>query len=115
MEKEGLKRSLALLEARNVTLDSIVTDCHPQIQKFLREAKITHYYDVWHMEKGIFPQCFHGKERKCQAMKRPVPILKVCVGQLQACNTIFAYPTHYFLLLLLFSLSLSLTGVVFSL
>ena len=53
MEKEGLKRSLALLEARSVTLDSIVTDRHPQIQKFLREANITHYYDVWHMEKGI--------------------------------------------------------------
>ena len=53
MEKEGLKRSLALLEARSVTLDSIVTDRHPQIQKFLREANITHYYDVLHMEKGI--------------------------------------------------------------
>lgn len=53
MEKEGLKRSLALLEARGVALDSIVTDRHPQIQKFLREAKVTQYYDVWHMEKGI--------------------------------------------------------------
>ena len=53
MEKEGLKRSLALLEERGVTLDSIVTDRHPQIQKFLREANVTQYYDVWHMEKGI--------------------------------------------------------------
>lgn len=53
MEKEGLKRSLALLEARGVALDSIVTDRHPQIQKFLREAKVTQYYDVWHIEKGI--------------------------------------------------------------
>ncbi|XP_036964597.1 uncharacterized protein LOC119025295 isoform X2 [Acanthopagrus latus] len=51
MEKEGLKRSLALLEARGVALDSIVTDRHPQIQKFLREAKVTQYYDVWHIEK----------------------------------------------------------------
>ncbi|KAM9341225.1 uncharacterized protein ABDE67_014898 [Symphorus nematophorus] len=53
MEKEGLKRSLALLDARGVTLDCIITDRHPQIQKFLREANITHYYDVWHLEKGI--------------------------------------------------------------
>ncbi|KAG7479568.1 hypothetical protein JOB18_028925 [Solea senegalensis] len=53
MEKEGLKRSLALLEERGVTMESIVTDRHPQIQKFLRESNITHYYDVWHMEKGL--------------------------------------------------------------
>lgn len=54
MEKEGLKRSLALLSARGVTLECIVTDRHPQIQKFLRENNITQFYDVWHMEKGIF-------------------------------------------------------------
>ncbi|CAM4732982.1 unnamed protein product [Leuciscus chuanchicus] len=35
MEK-GLQRSLALLEARGVTLECIVTDRHPQIQKYLR-------------------------------------------------------------------------------
>ena len=57
MEKEGLKRSLALLEERGVTLDCIVTDRHPIIQKFLRETNITQYYDVWHMEKGII-SCF---------------------------------------------------------
>ncbi|XP_042565521.1 uncharacterized protein LOC116223275 [Clupea harengus] len=64
MEKEGLKRSLALLEARGVTLDSIVTDRHPQIQKFLREANITHYYDVWHMEK------------ECEKLKKWLPSIK---------------------------------------
>ncbi|XP_067292168.1 uncharacterized protein [Pseudorasbora parva] len=53
MEKEGLRRSLDLLRARGVTFDSIVTDRHPQIQKYLREANITQYYDVWHVEKGI--------------------------------------------------------------
>ena len=52
MELEGLKRSLALLEERKVTLDCIVTDRHPQIQKFLRESAITQYYDVWHVVKG---------------------------------------------------------------
>lgn len=53
MEKEGLRRSLDLLRAHGVTFDSIVTDRHPQIQKYLREANITQYYDVWHIEKGI--------------------------------------------------------------
>uniref|UniRef100_A0A8C9YFY0 Uncharacterized protein n=1 Tax=Sander lucioperca TaxID=283035 RepID=A0A8C9YFY0_SANLU len=52
MEKEGLKRSLALLEASGVTLDCIVTDRHLQIQKYLREKGITQYYDVWHIDKG---------------------------------------------------------------
>lgn len=55
MEKEGLKRSLSLLRARDVTIDCIVTDRHPQIQKFLREESVTQFYDVWHMEKGTFP------------------------------------------------------------
>lgn len=46
-------RSLALLESRGVNLDCIVTDRHPQVQKFLRERNITHYYNVWHWAKGI--------------------------------------------------------------
>lgn len=41
MEKEGLKRSLDLL------------DRHPQVQKYLREREMCHYYDVWHVVKGI--------------------------------------------------------------
>ncbi len=53
MEKEGLRRSLDLLRAHGVTFDIIVTDRHPQIQKYLREANIPQYYDVWHIEKGI--------------------------------------------------------------
>ena len=52
MEKEGLIRSLDLLHRSGVKLDCVITDRHPQIQKFLRERKITHYYDVWHVAKG---------------------------------------------------------------
>lgn len=52
MEKEGLRRSLDLLEESGINLDCIVTDRHPQIQKFLKDRKINHYYDVWHMAKG---------------------------------------------------------------
>lgn len=54
MEKEGLKRSLALLEKSGVTLDCIVTDRHPQIQEFLKESNVTYFFDVWRVEKGLF-------------------------------------------------------------
>jgi len=53
MEKEGLKRTLALLESRGVTFHSIVTQPRSQIHQFLKQANITHYYDVGHMEKGM--------------------------------------------------------------
>jgi hypothetical protein len=55
MEKKGLVRSLTFLESRGVSVDVIVTDRHPQIQKYLRECKpsVTHYYDVWHVAKGM--------------------------------------------------------------
>lgn len=71
MEKEGLKRSLALLEARGVALDSIVTDRHPQIQKFLREANVTQYYDVWHMEKGLSKKLVKiAQSKDCEKLKK---------------------------------------------
>ena len=52
MEKEGLRRSLQLLESKSVAVDYIVANRHPQIQKFLREQKIAHYYAVQPLEKG---------------------------------------------------------------
>lgn len=56
MEKEGLVRSLSFLEASGVTVKDLVTDRHPQIQKYMRENKpgVNHFYDVWHIAKGIF-------------------------------------------------------------
>jgi hypothetical protein len=56
MEKEGLVRSLAFLQTKDISIDTIVTDRHPQIQKYLREnyPSIEHYYDVWHVAKGIY-------------------------------------------------------------
>jgi len=55
MEKEGLIRSLKLLEERGLYVDVIVTDRHPQIQKYIREhmPSVKHYYDVWHVAKGL--------------------------------------------------------------
>ncbi|XP_067310591.1 uncharacterized protein [Pseudorasbora parva] len=71
MEMEGLKRSLALLKERGVTLDSIVTDRHLQIQKFLKETRIKHYYDVWHIEKGLSKKLvLISKNKDCDILKK---------------------------------------------
>jgi len=54
MEKEGLIRSLKYFEESGLHVDVLVTDRHPQIQKYVREAipSVMHYYDVWHVAKG---------------------------------------------------------------
>lgn len=54
MELEGLKRSLEKLAAHGIVLDYIVTDHHPQIQKYLKDNSIKQFYDIWHLEKGEF-------------------------------------------------------------
>ncbi len=54
MEKEGLKRCLDKLESNGLAVDYIITDRHPQIQKYLRERSITQFYDVSHFEKGKY-------------------------------------------------------------
>ncbi|XP_028456556.1 uncharacterized protein LOC114570424 isoform X2 [Perca flavescens] len=71
MEKEGLIRNLDLLHGSGVKLDCIITDRHPQIQKFLRERKITHYYDVWHVAKGLSKKLKQlGKDKDCALVKK---------------------------------------------
>ena len=54
MEKAGLEKSLNFLRANNVNINCIVTDRHVQIQKYLKDRKITQFYDVWHVEKSMF-------------------------------------------------------------
>ena len=68
MEKEGLKRCLDHLESNNLAVEYIVTDRHPQIQKFLRERNIEQFYDVWHFEKGIYPYMFEWKNTKSETL-----------------------------------------------
>ncbi|XP_055062144.2 uncharacterized protein [Misgurnus anguillicaudatus] len=71
MEKEGLRRSLNCLSESGVTLDCIVTDRHPQIQKFLKDRKIKHYYDVWHMAKGLSKKVEKiSREKDCSLVKK---------------------------------------------
>lgn len=52
VEKKALRRSLDLLKSNDLAVDYIVTDRHPRIQHVMKERNITHFYDVWHFEKG---------------------------------------------------------------
>ena len=56
MEKEGSHRVLQFLQQNNLEVEILVTDRHKQINKWLREThpSITHYFDVWHVAKGIW-------------------------------------------------------------
>lgn len=47
-EKEPVK----LVEENGTSLECTVSDRHPHVQKFIKESKITQYYDVWQFEKG---------------------------------------------------------------
>ncbi|XP_078101780.1 uncharacterized protein LOC144514843, partial [Sander vitreus] len=76
MEKEGLIRTMDLLNGSGVKLDCIVTDRHPQIKKFLRERKITLPYDVWHVAKDLPPDVLEviiGEEEQQEVVKEEVP------------------------------------------
>jgi MULE transposase domain len=55
MEKEGLVRSTKFLQTNGISINTIITDRHPQIQKYIREEmpSVKHYYDVWHTAKGM--------------------------------------------------------------
>lgn len=77
MEKEGLKRSLSVLEARGLTPDSVVTDCRAPIEKYLREFKITHYYDVCGMEKGLSKKLAKiSKQKECKVLQKWLRVIK---------------------------------------
>ena len=60
MEKEGLHRCMEFLQGDNLTIDMLVTDRHKHINKWLREAypNIKHYFDTWHVAKGIITCTF---------------------------------------------------------
>lgn len=55
MELDGCKKVLARLENRGVSIDSLTTDRHVQIRKFLRETKdyLDHQFDIWHLARSI--------------------------------------------------------------
>lgn len=77
MEKEGLKRSLSLLGSKGVTIDCIVTNRRPEVQKFLREKNVTQFYDVWHMEKRLSKKIAKiAQQKECEKLKKWIPAIR---------------------------------------
>ncbi|KAK3100232.1 hypothetical protein FSP39_016728 [Pinctada imbricata] len=71
MEIEGLLRSLTYLEEEGVEISHLVTDRHSQIKKYMREKRpdITHWFDVWHVAKGIYKKLVAaGKKKGCESV-----------------------------------------------
>ena len=54
MEKEGLSKGLEFLYGEGIRVETLVTDRHLQVAKWLRLTypAIDHRYDVWHIAKG---------------------------------------------------------------
>ena len=55
MEHKGLVKALKFLADNSVQVETLITDWHKQIARYMREQKtsIDHHYDVWHVSKGI--------------------------------------------------------------
>ncbi|XP_066269490.1 uncharacterized protein [Branchiostoma lanceolatum] len=73
MEKEGLERSLHLLQDTwNLDVGTLVTDRHSGIIKWLRDHQpdIIHLFDIWHVAKNIKKK-LQGLSRttECQALR----------------------------------------------
>ncbi|PIK49341.1 hypothetical protein BSL78_13800 [Apostichopus japonicus] len=69
MELEALKRGIAWLQTMELEMRTIITDRHMQVTAWIREEltkkeDIKHYFDVWHISKGI-----KKKLRAAAAMK----------------------------------------------
>lgn len=56
MELEGLRRVKRTIQDHGAEVRILVTDRHPQIQKWLRDnwPQVLHYFDIWHVAKGEY-------------------------------------------------------------
>ncbi|KAK7944340.1 hypothetical protein WMY93_000068 [Mugilogobius chulae] len=80
MEKEGLKRSLTLLESKSVQIDYIVTDRHTQVQSFYvtEEQHNIMMSGIWTIQEV---RCIVQKQ-ECEIVKKWLPGIKTtCTGQ----------------------------------
>ena len=50
MEKHGLELLLQKLKEMKISIVSLTTNCHTQIQSFMKKkyASISHQFDIWH-------------------------------------------------------------------
>ena len=56
MEKESLVRCVDFFKSQDINIQTLVTDRHVQIVKWVREnmPESIHLFDVWHVAKGDF-------------------------------------------------------------
>lgn len=72
MEIEGLKRCLQNLKDRNIRITDLTTDRHVQVKSYMakEETSIRHWFDVWHVAKGIFKKLqLLSKKKGCEQIK----------------------------------------------
>nr|XP_034319417.1 uncharacterized protein LOC105325318 [Crassostrea gigas]XP_034319418.1 uncharacterized protein LOC105325318 [Crassostrea gigas] len=68
MEMEGLLRCLQKLKEEGVVISDLVTDRHPQIKAYMKKERtdINHWFDVWHVAKGIYKKLETVGKKKCE-------------------------------------------------
>ncbi|XP_061179861.1 uncharacterized protein LOC133188445 [Saccostrea echinata] len=74
MELEGLKRGLRhLTELNRVQVHDLVTDRHVMIKSYMKTEKpnINHYFDVWHVAKGISRKLETAAKKRGAGQIRP--------------------------------------------
>ena len=54
LEPEGLTRGIKFLESQALVKNTVVSDRHVQIRKWVKEnlPHTQHYFDIWHVAKG---------------------------------------------------------------
>ena len=66
MELHGLKELIGRLKDNLITVNSLTTDRHTQVRKYMRkeEPKISHQFDIWHVSKGLKKKLFKASKKK---------------------------------------------------
>lgn len=69
MELDGLKQNLRRLDENAINVNSLTTDRHKQVRKYIREERkdIEHQFDVWHMSKNIKKKLTKVAKKKCSS------------------------------------------------
>ena len=69
MELDGLKHNLRRLDENVITVNSLTTDRHKQVRKYLRKERknITHQFDIWHVSKNLKKKLTKVAKKKCCA------------------------------------------------